>query len=424
MAPEAISRRLLAARPPARLAAALRAQVAPDAWRAFWMSRALVLAAAVVTALAYDPTGTENQIAFDVPELTAPIGGLGEALLTPLARWDAVWYLGIAANGYTGEGPDTAFFPLYPLLVSALGGFSSSHAALLVSAYVVSLSAFLGALVLLHRLVVLELGERAARSTILLVAFFPAALYFGAPYSESVFLLVSVGAFYAARTGHWAWAGACAALASSTRSAGIVLLVPLLVMYLRADAERRRFDVLWLALAPLGVGAYCVYLELAHDDAFAFLHLQEAWFRHFAGPFVGIWDGAVAAWDGVRQLASGSREHVYFEQAGDDPFRVAVHNLALFAFLVFALVAAWGALRRLPLQYGAYVVAALALPLSFPVTPQPLMSLPRFLAVLFPLFMWLALVCEERRALRPVLAVSAALLVLATVLFAAWEWVA
>jgi hypothetical protein len=35
------------------------------------------------------------------------------------------------------------------------------------------------------------------------------------------------------------------------------------------------------------------------------------------------------------------------------------------------------------------VVAALALPLSWPVGPQPLMSLPRFEAVLFPAFMWI-----------------------------------
>jgi hypothetical protein len=71
------------------------------------------------------------------------------------------------------------------------------------------------------------------------------------------------------------------------------------------------------------------------------------------------------------------------------------------------------------------VVAALALPLSFPVGPQPLMSLPRFLAVLFPLFMWLALACRDRpRARRALLAVSALGLCAFTARYATWHWVA
>ena len=54
------------------------------------------------------------------------------------------------------------------------------------------------------------------------------------------------------------------------------------------------------------------------------------------------------------------------------------------------------------------MAVSLLLPLTFPVTPQPLMSLPRFLAVLFPIFMWLAVWCEERRATDRVVRVSAA----------------
>jgi hypothetical protein len=84
-----------------------------------------------------------------------------------------------------------------------------------------------------------------------------------------------------------------------------------------------------------------------------------------------------------------------------------------------------GVVRRLPAAYGAYVVAALALPLSFPVGPQPLMSLPRFLAVLFPLFMWLALALGERVVLRRVVvAVSTLGLVVFTARYATWHWVA
>jgi hypothetical protein len=79
----------------------------------------------------------------------------------------------------------------------------------------------------------------------------------------------------------------------------------------------------------------------------------------------------------------------------------------------------------LPLAYGAYVLAALALPLSYPVAPQPLMSLPRFLVVLFPLSIWFgAWLAARPRAQIPVLAISAALMTFFVGQFATWHWVA
>ena len=393
-----------------------------QATAAFLTSRLLVYAVALFASLRLGADGTANAAKFDDESLTHPLGAFGDILFSPLARWDAVWYLGIAHDGYDG-GADTAFFPLYPLLTRTLVLPHPSEAALLFSAYVVSLACFAGALWLFERLVELELGQRVAGTAVWLIALFPAALFFSAPYSESLFLLVSVGAFYTARTGRWAWAGVLAAAAAATRSAGIVLLLPLFLFWLDSRPRRGR-DVAWLALAPLGLAAYALHLEVAHGDAFAFLDAQKIWFREFAGPFVGAWDGTTAAWDGVRQLVSGSRDTVYFELAAGDPFRVAAINLLLFAFLVFAVVAVVGAFRRLPSAYGAYALAALALPLSYPVDPQPLMSLPRFLAVLFPLFMWLAVVTEERGWTVPVTAASAVGLGLFTTQFAAWEWIA
>jgi hypothetical protein len=414
-----------------------RSEALRAALRVFTWSRALVLVVAIFAAVNFGPAGgglsARNAATFDDPALTHPLGGAGDVLLAPLARWDAVWYLEIASQGYGGEQHRAAFFPLYPLLVRAVGELGGgSPGALLIASYLVALAAFLGALVLLYRLVALELGRPLAGPTLLLLAFFPASLYFGAPYSESLFLLASVAAFYAARTGHWAWAGVAAAGAAATRSAGVLLLVPLAVLYLwgpRADRpgpgrHALRPDAAWLLLAPLGLAAYALYLKLAHGDGLAFLDVQHAWYRHFAGPLGGVWDGIVAAFDGVRQLLSGSRRHVYFAQAGGDPYRVATMNLMLFGFLVLALLAAVGTLRRLPRAYGVYVAVALLLPLSFPVGPQPLMSLPRFLAVLFPVFMWLALVCEERRITDRALGASALGLGLFTAQFATWHFIA
>jgi hypothetical protein len=402
-----------------RGSAALRA-----AWRVFWPTRIAVLLVAVFAALSFGPaTGglaAENAAKFDTPHLTH---ALADPLLAPLARWDAVWYLRVAETGYGGSEARAAFFPLYPLLVRALAApFGASPAALLGAAYAVALAAFLGALTLLHRLVSLELGRPLARPTLLLLAVFPAALYFGAPYAESLFLLLAVGAFYAARTGRWAWAGACAAAAAATRNSGVLLLLPLLIVWW-GTRERRIGDAAWILLAPLGLAAFALYLGLAEGDAWAFVHAHEAWYRELSLPLVGTWEGLGAAVDGLRQLASGQREVVYFEQAAGDPYRIAAINLMLFGSLVFGVVACLGVLRRLPLAYGVWVAASLALPLSEPVRPQPLMSLPRFLAVLFPIFMWLALWSEERRATERMAALSALGLGLFTAQFATWHWI-
>src|ERR671923_451606 len=194
-----------------------RSEALRAAWRVFVPTRLAVLVVAIFAAFSFGPaTGglaEINAARFDEPALTRPIA---EPLLAPLARWDAVWYLRIADSGYGDSAPRAAFFPLYPLLIRSLAApVGGSQAALLIASYLISLAAFLGALVLLYRLASLELGRRFASPTLLLLAVFPAALYFGAPYSESLFLLASVGAFYAARTERWAWAGACAAAGSA-----------------------------------------------------------------------------------------------------------------------------------------------------------------------------------------------------------------
>lgn len=399
------------------------------AWEVFWATRAAVAVVAVFAALSFGPgsggLAAVNAGKFDEPALTHPLGGFGDVALSPLARWDAAWYLRIAESGYAGDQARAAFFPLYPLLVNAAGLLGGgSPGAQLIAAYAISLAAFFAALVLLGRLTALELGRERAGPALLLLAVFPAALYFGAPYSESVFLLASVGAFYAARTGSWAWAGAAAGAAAATRSVGVLLVIPLALLWWgQGPTVRRPGQLGWLVLAPLGLAAYALHLGVAEGEPFAFLDVQGAWSREFAGPLGGVWDGLVAGFDGARQLLSGSRSPVFFEQAAGDPFRIAAINLLLLGFLAFAAAACVGVWRRLPPAYGAWVTVALLLPLSFPVGPQPLMSLPRFLSVLFPIFMWLGLVCEERGSTQRVAAASAVGLGLFTAQFASWHWI-
>lgn len=417
--------------------AALRA-----AWRGLWLSRVLVWAAGVG---AVATLGTVQRSAFDPPHVTSGFGWLGDLLAAPAARWDAAWYLVIAHYGYHPElgaftAARAAFFPLYPLGIAGLAdvGFAPVLAGMLISTL-----AFAFALYGIARLSALEFDGEVARLAVLLTAFAPMAFFFSAVYSEALYLALSVGVFWCAREGRWAWVGVLGALAGATRSAGLVLALPVAILYLygpRADRApdfpgglrrlagiryRVRGEALWLLALPLGALAYAVYLALAGGGALEPFHAQDAWSRQFAGPYVAVWDGARAAFEGARQLLSLQRGHVYYPLAGGDPFVSAEHDLVLFAFLLAALPAVVGVLRRMPAAYGAYVLAALALPLSYPVPAQPLMSLPRFLVVLFPLTIWLAAYLVPRpRARVAVLGLSALLLVFFTTQFATWHWVA
>lgn len=445
-APRVSSRRLSgsnarAVAVPLARALARQREAAAVAWRALAISRLLVLAAALSGALWLHASGAGAN-PHDLPGLTHPfsawpVGGPLNVAFSSLARWDAVWYLQIAHSGYTalvgGVGDQAAFFPLYPLLVHIAAGFSGSGAVALLAAYAISLAAFFGALIVLYRLVELELGRAYARPALLLLAFFPTSLFFGAPYTESLFLLLSIGSFYAGRTGRWAWAGALAALASATRPVGIALVVPLVLMYLygpRSDRApvasggrlRPRYavgrDLLWIALAPLGLMAFSAFLTGRYGDPLAFLHFQQARAHHFTIPFAGVFSGTVAAFDSVRYLVFDVHSAAHYGAMG-------ARNLMLFGFLVFGVVATVGVFRRLPLAYGAYVLANLALPLTFPAHDiAPLDSLNRYLVVLFPIFMWLALAARRRGRLPIWLGSFAVLLAVFSGMFAAWQWVA
>jgi hypothetical protein len=352
------------------------------------------------------------------PFASWPLGDALDFAVGPLLRWDAHYYLGIATDGYRPHVEALrgarAFFPVYPLLVRGLGGFASTGAAAL-AATAVSLAALAAGLKLLHRLAALELGERTAGATVVLLAFAPVAFFFSAPYTESLFLLLSVGAFLAARGGRWALAGAAAGLASGARPTGALLILPLAILYLygpRADRPGPgrhpiRPDILWLALAPAGIVAYSLYLRHAVGDALAWQHIQPLFGRRsFEWPTETLRQAAVAAFHAVR---------------GDGPgaYRGPILLETLYLPLVVAGIV--GAFRRLPLAYGVYALAALVLAIASPAYIEPLRSLPRLMLPVFPIAMWLAAWTEERRITRPAAVVSAALLAVLTAEFASWH---
>ena len=396
-----------------RLSRAVATQLVPI--RAFLVSRAIVICAGMAGALAVPRR--QGWARFDPLRVSDRLGAIGNVLAAPSVRWDSIHYLAIAGHGYAAA-TSTAFFPLYPLLIRVMGAATGSApvAGVLISA--VSLMVALG---LLHRLTDLELGRRAADATVMLLALSPLSFFFSAVYTESLFLALSLGAVYAGRRGRWAAAGALAGLAAVTRVPGVLLVVPLALIYLKQH-RRPGWRLGWLALAPAALGAYLAYLVARGYGALAPL-VQQTGAQHqhrMAGPIETILAAVRTALAGVRALDLG---RIYRPTLGG-PLPSGVESILLLAVLVVAVIALVAAFRRLPLAYGAYACAALLVSTWSPVAGQPLKSVDRYTLTIFPLWMVAGAWISERRLTRATLLVSAVLLAFWTFQFATWSWVA
>ena len=383
-------------------------------------SRAAIWAAAVFALLVFEPNRHPEADRWDDPSVTHDLGFVTDVW----ARWDSVWFLRIAEHGYGAlEGTAAAFYPLYPAVVGVVGRVFFGHYVL--AGIAVSLAASLAAFLLFHDLAETKLGAEGARRAVLYLALFPMTLFLQAVYSEALFLLLAVAVFVLAERARFLPAALVTGLAMLTRPVGVALLPALLVFAWRAEDRRRALAS--LVVAPFLFCAYPLYLWADRGDAQAFARAQDVWTRHvsWAGPLGGVWDGLRAGWAGVRQLVAGSGGTVYWPAAeGTDPLRAAAVNLEGLAFLVLFVgltVVAW---RRFGAPYGLYAALSLAIPLSVPSERWPLLSLPRFGLVVFPLFLALGALGGRPRLHVGIVSVSSIMLGVAIVQWSLWQWVA
>jgi hypothetical protein len=276
-----------------------------------------------------------------------------EALNLPL-RWDAGWYLGIAANGYgrraNAEGQQNiVFFPAYPMAVRAVGRlFGGTLGGQVVAGLLISHLAFLGALVYLYALARDTLDEDHARYALWLVGCYPFAVFFGAVYTESLFLLAATGTFFHfSRRQFWPAAG-WGLLLGLTRPQGCLLSIPLALMAFR----RPNWKAVATAAAPgVGMLIYSGFIWRLTGDPFAWVAGQGAW-SHRSGPF------------DIRDYTD------------------VLNDLGV----AFGLVAVWPVARRFGAAYALFILVSVLPALA---THGPV-SAGRYSAVLFPAFLWFA----------------------------------
>lgn len=272
----------------------------------FWIAGVWLASRAVLTAVGVFSRAMFGQVQ-DASNVQLAGVGTGQPWLDIWSAWDSKWYYGIAEAGYQfnpatdgtlGSGhANYAFFPLYPWLSRLLGApldYLPGGDGIYLGGLLVSNLALLAGAWWLYRWLEQEKGRATAKKAVLFLMLFPTAYAFSCLMTEGLFVALSIGAWYYARRGNWMLAGILGGLSAMTRLVGL-LVAPLLAWeYLRqrygaaparfspALAVRRLLGALdlrflYLGLVPAGLGVFMVVCWRVTGDPFAFASIQDAW---------------------------------------------------------------------------------------------------------------------------------------------------
>ena len=306
-------------------------------------------------------------------ELAPPNHGLRYLLLGCWERFDTLWYLHIAAQGYDLPA-SVVFFPLYPLLIRIVSYVMPPIAA----ALLISTSAFFFLLWGLHELSREELPEAPAEPSAWLMAVWPASFIFLAGYAESLLLALMVWSLVMAQRGKWKRAAALGIAATLTKAAGIIILVPLLVMAMR----RRQISAWPILVVPLGPLAFLGWMHETGRGAVSSAY-HAYWHTSPAMPW--------------RTL--GAAITIFFRTHSG----LLVVNLAALVLCCLLALAS-----RMKVEYLLYSAAAIVMCLV-KMTDPPLQSMLRYALIVFPAYVGLARALDRPRFARRFAVVCAAL---------------
>lgn len=301
-------------------------------------------------------------------------------ILDLFSRNDTGWYKKIASWGYPlinhedelykkvdGRqiwGSSWAFFPAYPMLnrsLMLLFGCSFNSAAF-TTAMVLSLLHFL--LFFSFTRHFLNNDKLALQATILYILF-PFHYHFSMFYTESLFLSALLMALIGVQQKKIWWSALALSVLVLTRPNGLVCLLPVWLYHLEQEGISLRVrnyktifrHSLFLILPVLAFAAYLYYQYEMTGYYNAFSIAQKGWGKSFVFPFKALFNGA--------------------------GFEKQFNSVYVIIVMLYAIYVA----RKLPLSLNILIWINLLLPL----TAGSTVSMSRYIAVLFPLFIILCM---------------------------------
>ena len=198
-------------------------------------------------------------------------GALGKWPLTFLG-WDSAWYLSIMTKGYGFSAQSYTFSPVLPFFAK-LANFVLQNSMVSI---VLTVLVF-GVLWIPFYQLIAEgyMGKKAALLSALLLAFSPYLFVFTTvAYSEGLLLFFVLGAWLLLKKGKWFGASAFAAVAPLTRTMGILVVLPMIYYALKQKTHRVR-NVLLSLLPIASLTAWFASFGFSAGDFLAPLHTSE-----------------------------------------------------------------------------------------------------------------------------------------------------
>jgi hypothetical protein len=305
-----------------------------------------------------------------------------ELFLTPWLRWDTVHYIGIAEFGYGGQELFSVWPPLYPFLIKA---FSTIFQPLILAAIIVSNLFFITATTLFLKLVSEIFDENIAKKGIYCMFLFPTSFFLIAPYTESLFLTLSIAVVYLSRKKEWLFAGLLSALAALTRVQGVLLVLPIFIegmqVYFSKRDKKQLLQFLPATLfAPFAYGLFSLYVHFGLLNDWPWVALRSHWGQYFAWPWEGF-VGTITALFGRKIDYNVTLDFV------------KILNVISVIVSIFFLVKIS---KKLPLSIIVFGWASFLIVISKVDNQNIMISTLRYLLVIFPIFISQALAINRK----------------------------
>lgn len=187
--------------------------------------------------------------------------------------WDSAHYLYLSEEGYAEAEASAAFPRLWPALIRLASPlFGDRLLAALILANLLSAAGLFA----LHRLTAEVSDDDTADTTLLLTLAYPGAIYFCLPYTESLFLLITVAVFSLINSDRLGAAAWLSILAPATRTVGVFLFIPLAwrVFSDWRDGRRPWWHITAAAAPFLGMALTLGIMWIETGNAFASFEAQ------------------------------------------------------------------------------------------------------------------------------------------------------